>query len=85
MAGREGKGWRELASAALEARDPNQLLEIVQELEKVLKNEEQVRREFREAARANKPSREILRIQSEAVRFQQSAQGGGKANDTDSD
>ena len=35
--------------AALDARDPDELLEIVQELNKVLKREEQVRRDFREA------------------------------------
>jgi len=48
------KTWRELCRAALEAKDPNELLEIVQELNKALKNEEQVRRDFREATRANK-------------------------------
>jgi len=56
MAGEERKNWRELANAALEAKDPDKLLEIVQELNKVLKHEEQVRRDFREAARANKSS-----------------------------
>src|SRR3984893_18138338 len=50
----EHKSWRELCRAALEARDPNELLEIVQELNKALKDEEQVRRDFREAMRANK-------------------------------
>jgi hypothetical protein len=54
MAGGEHKNWRELANAALEAKDPDTLLEIVQQLSKVLKREEQVRRDFREAARANK-------------------------------
>jgi hypothetical protein len=39
----ERKNWRELANAALEAKDPDKLLEIVQELNKVLKHEEQVR------------------------------------------
>jgi len=61
MAGRERKNWRELANAALEAKDPDKLLEIVQELNKVLKHEEQVRRDFREAARANKSSLEVRR------------------------
>jgi hypothetical protein len=56
MAGGERKNWRELANAALEAKDPNELLEIVQELNKALKHEEQVRRDFREATRANKSS-----------------------------
>ena len=61
MAGEERKSWRELANAALEAKDPDKLLEIVQELNKVLKHEEQVRRDFREAARANKSSLGIRR------------------------
>jgi hypothetical protein len=34
----------------LQAKDPDELLQIVQELNKVLKREEQVRRDFREAA-----------------------------------
>ncbi len=54
MAGGERKNWRELANAALEAKDPDKLLEIVQQLNKVLKHEEQVRRDFREAMRASK-------------------------------
>jgi hypothetical protein len=48
------KNWRELCNAALEAKDPDELLEILQELNKVVKREEQVRRDFREAARTNK-------------------------------
>jgi hypothetical protein len=48
----ERKKWRELCTAALEARDPDELLKILQELKKALKREEQVRRDFREAARA---------------------------------
>jgi hypothetical protein len=47
----ERKNWRELCRAALEARDPDELLKILQELKKALKREEQVRRDFREAAR----------------------------------
>jgi len=54
MAIGEHKSWRELCCAALEARDPNELLKIAEELSKALKNEEQVRRDFREATRANK-------------------------------
>jgi len=54
VAERERKNWRELCSAALEAKDPDELLKIVQELNRVLKREEQVRRDFREAMRANK-------------------------------
>ena len=59
MAERERKNWRELCNAALQATDPDDLLTIVQELKKVLKCEEQVRRDFREAGRANKASGEI--------------------------
>ena len=59
MAGGERKNWRELANAALEAKDPDKLLEIVQELNKVLKHEEQVRRDFREAVRASNASIEV--------------------------
>jgi hypothetical protein len=59
MVGSERKSWRELANAALEAKDPDKLLEIVQELNRVLKHEEQVRRDFREATRASKSSLEI--------------------------
>jgi len=47
------KNWRELCNAALEAKDPDELLEIVQELNKALNREEQVRRDFREAREAN--------------------------------
>jgi hypothetical protein len=54
MAERERKNWRELCNAALGARDPDELLKIVQELNQALKREEQVRRDFREAIRANK-------------------------------
>jgi hypothetical protein len=56
VAERERKNWRELCNAALEAKDPDELLNIVQELNRVLKREEQVRRDFREAMRANKAS-----------------------------
>jgi hypothetical protein len=59
MAIGEHKNWRELCHAALEAKDPSELLEIVQELNKALKHEEQVRRDFREATRAIKSSGEI--------------------------
>jgi hypothetical protein len=51
MAERQRKNWRELCSAALNAKDPNELLQIVQELTRVLKGEEQVLRDFREALR----------------------------------
>jgi hypothetical protein len=54
----EGKrrNWRELCRAALGARDADELLKIVQELSRALKREEQVRRDFREAMGADKPS-----------------------------
>ena len=58
MAIAEHKSWRELCRAALEAKDPNELLEIVQELNKALKHEEQVRRDFR-AATATSSSSEL--------------------------
>ncbi len=54
MAEGDRKNWRELCSAALEAKDPDELLKIVQQLNRVLKREEQVRRDFREASKANK-------------------------------
>jgi hypothetical protein len=41
------KNWRELCNAAREASDPDELLKILQELNKALKREEQVRRDFR--------------------------------------
>ena len=56
----ENDNWRALCSAALEAKDPDELMKIVQQLNKALKREEQVRRDFREASRANK-SPEVLR------------------------
>jgi hypothetical protein len=59
MAEAHRKNWRDLCSAALEARDPDELLKIVQELNRVLKREEEVRRDFREAVRANKTPEEI--------------------------
>jgi ribosomal protein L16 Arg81 hydroxylase len=48
--------WRELCNAALEAKDPDELLKILQELNKALKHEEQVRRDFREATRTGRSS-----------------------------
>jgi hypothetical protein len=59
MAEGDRKNWRQLCNAALEAKDPDELLKIVQELNKVLKREEQVRRDFWEARRANKSPEEI--------------------------
>jgi hypothetical protein len=54
MAELQRRNWRELCSAALGAKDPDELLQIVQELNKVLKREEQVRRDFRDAMRSTK-------------------------------
>jgi hypothetical protein len=56
MAERERKNWRELCYAALGAKDPDELLKIVQDLNQALKREEQVRRDFREAMSASKVS-----------------------------
>jgi hypothetical protein len=55
MAEGKCKNWRELCHAALEAKDPDELLKILQELNKTLKREEQVRPDFREATRAHVP------------------------------
>jgi hypothetical protein len=54
----EHRNWRELCNAALEAKDPDELLRILQQLNKAVKREEQVRRDFREAARVIKASGE---------------------------
>jgi hypothetical protein len=59
MAEGNRKNWRDLCHAALQAKDPDELLQIVQELNKVLKREEQVRRDFREAGRTDRSSGEI--------------------------
>jgi hypothetical protein len=48
----ERKNWRELCRAALEAKDRDELLGILQELNKASKREEQIRRDVREAMRA---------------------------------
>jgi hypothetical protein len=58
MAEEQRKNWRELCSATLDAKDPDQLLQILQELNKVLKREEQVRHDFRHAVKTIKPSGE---------------------------
>jgi hypothetical protein len=54
MAERGRRNWRDLCNAALGAKDPDELMKIVQELNQALKREEQVRRDFREAMRVNK-------------------------------
>ena len=55
MAQAERKNWRELCKSALGAKDPDELLKILQELKQALKSEEQVRRDFREAMRTISP------------------------------
>ena len=59
MAGANRKNWRELCSAALEAKDPDELLLILWDLNRALKHEEEIRRDFRAASRINKPQREL--------------------------
>jgi ABC-type nitrate/sulfonate/bicarbonate transport system substrate-binding protein len=59
MSEAHSKNWRALCSAAREAKDPDELLKIVQELNRALKHEEQVRRDFREARRASRAAEEI--------------------------
>jgi hypothetical protein len=51
MAPGERKNWRELCKAALGAKDPDELLKILQELNQAVKHEEQIRRDFREGMR----------------------------------
>ncbi len=47
MAEGEQKNWRELCNAVREANDPDEVLKILKELNKALKREGQVRRDFR--------------------------------------
>ena len=61
MAEEQRKTWRELCRAALDAKDPDELLQIAQELIKVLKREEQVRHDFRHALTASQSSGQIRR------------------------
>ena len=55
MAQEEPKNCRELCKAALRAKDPDDVLKILQELNQALKSEEQVRRDFREALGTTSP------------------------------
>ena len=55
MAQEERRNWRELCKAALRAKDPDDVLKILQELNQALKSEEQVRRDFRAAMRTTSP------------------------------
>jgi len=59
MSEAQRNNWRELCRAAQEAKDPDELLKIVQDLNQALKREEQVRRDFREAKKANTSPEEI--------------------------
>lgn len=59
MAEGDRKNWRQLCNAALDAKDPDELMKIIQELNRALKHEEQVRRDFREAGRTSKSPEEI--------------------------
>jgi hypothetical protein len=52
----EHKSWRELCNAALQAKNLDDLMKILQDLNKALKREEQVRRDFRDAMRQDRPS-----------------------------
>lgn len=56
MTGKQRKNWRELCIAALDAKDPDELLRILEELNTVLKYEEQVRHDFRHATKTRAPS-----------------------------
>jgi uncharacterized damage-inducible protein DinB len=55
MAIEEHKNWRELCYAATNAKDPDELMRILQELKKALRHKEQVLRDFWDSMRANKP------------------------------
>ena len=57
MAEGDRKNWRKLCSAALETKDPDELLNIVQQLNRVLKCEEQVRRDLGRARPTDLPGR----------------------------
>jgi hypothetical protein len=59
MAEERRKTWRELCRAALDAKDPDELLQIAEELTKVLKREEQIRHDFKVALSASQSSGQI--------------------------
>jgi len=58
MADKDGKKWGALSSAALLAKYPNELLPVVHELKNLLKFEEKIRRDLREAGKTSKPREE---------------------------
>ncbi|MFZ0292447.1 MAG: hypothetical protein WAL52_02505 [Candidatus Sulfotelmatobacter sp.] len=53
MLEQDDKKWRQLCCAALEAKDPDELLHIVQELNNALKREEQLNRNQQESRIGN--------------------------------
>jgi hypothetical protein len=55
MVGERRKNWRELCIAALDAKNPDEVLQILEELNRVLKHEEQVRHDFRHATKTVGP------------------------------
>ncbi len=59
MAEGDSNNWRALCSAALKTKDPDELLAIVQELKKVLKCEEKVRRNVRANTKTNRSREEV--------------------------
>jgi hypothetical protein len=59
MSEQNRKDWRELCREALGARNPDERMAILQELNKVLKREEQVRRDFRKATQPNRSTEGI--------------------------
>jgi hypothetical protein len=56
MARGRRKSWRELCIAALDAKDPDEVRQILEELNRVLKHEEQVLHDFRHAIKTVGPS-----------------------------
>jgi len=66
MTGPKRKNWRDLCSAALAARDADELLEIAAELNQAFKHEEQVRHDFRMAAGLNQATRAAASGKGEA-------------------
>jgi hypothetical protein len=53
------KTWRELCRAALDAKSPEEVLSIVQELGKVAKREEEILRDFRVGIRNIEATRQV--------------------------
>jgi hypothetical protein len=51
------RNWKQLCKTALEAKDPDELLMILQGLNRALKHEEKVRRDFRMANSSGKTGR----------------------------